>query len=492
MPSETASLNVTRKITGSSKDENIYRSEVIEVTVKATCLEKYGLDDVEIWEIPGKNLVIQNCSYPITTSSIKTMLDYETFDKSILRDIDIEDYDDIIYIKKLLTNNTSILYPIPLKNPTNNSYKIYLYINKILSQGTREALNRTESRKDLDILKKYIINYFNKLINSNSCNDINVSLLEKYDIDIDRTILDSYNCISNETKIFNDRQLIKRRLIKYIFPLIINQMSYYKEHENLYINKTRNIISFHAKDLYQGETIIFKYYLYPNKLGNSEIRSIIRTKGYLREEVTPIKIIERGERFNVNYWSDSKDLLSGEPERFVYFIEYLGGNDSQNEFPISFEAQENCELGKNIHIKDANGSWVIYKKEKPFIGGKESTSRILSLPRRSFLKGKIEEIAVNVTYNESGLRLSPPRISIGRFTKEDFDADISVFTKANMKSKINYESISILILFITAIISLVSIFELIQAKRERDAFKKIIEHNSVAITALKTFLEDRR
>jgi len=492
LQNEIAQINVTRKIAGPSKDGNLFKSEIIEVIVKVTCA-KNGLDSIQIWEIPSKDLIIDNCSYPIRTSSIREMLDYEASDKSILWEIDIHDYDDIIYIKKLLTGNTSKLYPIPYKNSSSNCSEIYLFIYNHLNPITKNLLNKSDSREDLDVLKTYLIKDFNKIINNNSIEDLSPQQLKKYCcLDLDRKKVYSYNPYLKYWSVYNDSKLIKRRLLEQMFPNMIDNLSYYKPHEDLPINRTLNNINFAFKNLYQGETIVFKYYLHQDKLGVSEIRSLIRIKGFLREETIPIKIIERGERFNVNYWSASKDLVNGDINRFVYYIEYLGGNDEQNNFPIKIIAPMGCELGTNAKKKEVNGSWTDLGKIDQYILGKEPKSQNLLLDSYEFSKGKIEEIAVNVTYHASGLRLSPPTISIGNFTKEDFEADISVFTKANMKSKVNYESISILILIITAIISFASIFEIIQSKKlieqhdkDRDALEKIIKQNGELMEKLK-------
>jgi hypothetical protein len=493
MPIETASLNVTRKIMGKSKDGSLFRSEIFEVIVKLTCLEKDGLENIEIWEIPDEDLIIENCTYPIATSSIKNMLEYEAFDKSYLHETDIKDYDDIIYIKRLLTNNSSKLYPIPIKNSFIDCYKIYLHIFDYLAQDTKELLKRPDSRDDLGALKNNLIRDFNKIIENNSNDTLNSSILKEYCcMDLNRNNVYSYNLNSIYSLAFNDNRLIKRRLLEQIFPSMIDDLSYYKLHEDLQINMTSNIITFKVNELYQGETIVFKYYLYPKKLGISEIRSIIRTKRSLREEITPIKIIERGERFNVDYWSESKELISEDVNRFSYYVEYLGGNDEQNKFPIKFIAPKECVLGNNVKYK-SNGVWADSIKNIQLINGKEPTSKNIDLGDINFFKGKIEEIAINVTYLKPGLRLTPPTITIGNFTKDNFQADLSVYSETNMKSRINYEWISILVLIITSLISFASLllsgaslYEILLSKR----MIKISEEQVKEISKDRAKLED--
>jgi hypothetical protein len=476
--SETPSINVTRKIISPCKDKNIFRSEIFEVIVKVTCLQKDGIDDLEIWEIPDENLIIENCSYPITTSSINKVLEYEALDKSYLNELDIKDYDSIIYIKKLLTNNSSDLYPSPFSGSNNNCSKVYKHIYDILSPETQRLLNEQDSRTDINKLKLSLIKDFNRIIASNSSQDINISLFSKYcSSNIDRRYIESYDLNSNNCLIYRDNKLIKRKLLEQIFPNMIVRRFYNKLHEDMYVNSNINGVQVNARNLYQGESIIFKYYVRPTKLGYSEIRSIIRTKRTILEELTPIRIVERGERFNIDYWSESKELESGKSYRFVYYIEYLGGNDEQNTFSIIFDAPIGCELGENAKYK-VHGSWVDYKEENPSINGFDSKRRMLYLTNFGFLKGKIEEIAINVTYTEPKLRLSPPTVTIGNFTKEDFDADLNVYSWINIISRLYYEWLSIILVFIALFITVI---ELELTRRELHSSKDQIAENRAQI-----------
>ncbi|NPV62218.1 MAG: hypothetical protein HPY61_06235 [Methanotrichaceae archaeon] len=441
LSTESSPINITRMIISPRMEGCFFKADVIEVLVKVTSLKKDRLESVEIWEKPDDNLEILSCSYPIRTSSIKEIFDYEETDKSFLREDDLKNS---IYIIKLLKNESCKEYPLPSNN---SSWKLYSYIYSLLSPHTQEILDSYGFRENDDYLlyklKYNIIKDFNEIIDAESSLDLNASLLSKYKIPFDRENVLSFNPHSIDFIESKDHRLIKRRLLERIFPGMLTNLSFYKDHEDLKIQASPKYINILGKSLYQGESIVFKYYLRPQELGRSEIRSIIKTKGFLDEEIITLDIIERGERFNIDYWCESKDLTCDCVTKFIYYIEYLGGNDETSDFTVRFQAPEGCEIGKNIKWKDSNGSWY------PFL---EPVS-CLNFEKHKFSRGKIEELAVNVTYTKTGQRISPPTISIGNFTKE-FEADICIYGFYDNFFKVHFEALSIFFLFITVFLSM--------------------------------------
>ena len=292
-----------------------------------------------------------------------------------------------------------------------------------------------------------------------------------------------YQGFNNNSKSFlemNDYRLFKRRLLEDAFPAGIKRISYYKEHENCNINKlntitiTRNEIG--DSDLKDRESLIFKYYLRPAKIGNTEIKSIIRADGFYYEEKIPIKVIEREPRFEIEYASPSKELVKDEPMDFEYYIKYIGGDEDEKFFDIKFNP-----IGNNA----SNNS--LCKVDPPLIINKK------------FSRGKTENIKVNVTYFREGYRFSPPTVAIGG-KEEKFDADISVYRMDDQPSRLHYESlalksqrdsndiawrlmiislISIFISFISIIILAIEIYlihsEQCQAKEDRKEHNIILE-----------------
>jgi len=87
LPAETISANITREIVSPKREDGFFNesNEVIVVLIKVTSLKKDGLKNLEIWEIPGNGLIIENCSYPLKTSSIKDLLDYGESDNHSFR-----------------------------------------------------------------------------------------------------------------------------------------------------------------------------------------------------------------------------------------------------------------------------------------------------------------------------------------------------------------------------------------------------------------------
>ena len=172
--------------------------DVIIFQVTVTSLKKEGLDGIEIWEMPGEGLEIINCSYPIKTSGIYQLLDYEKSDKSELKDYDIENIKQIIYELR------------------NSNKPCILRINDLLSSTTRNHLkdfNYSEWK-----LKSELLNDFNRILNNNTYLDLNASFFSPSPIILNDEI--DYWIDSSEYEEFvalEDYRLIKRRLLELAF-----------------------------------------------------------------------------------------------------------------------------------------------------------------------------------------------------------------------------------------------------------------------------------
>jgi hypothetical protein len=487
LSTDTVPVNITRRVVRPERADGYYQDDLIEVLVKVTSLKKDGLGYIEIWELPGDKLELIRCSYPIRTSSIKNILSYETSDESDLRK---EDIINTLYIAKLLKNDTDSFYPNPYKSYP-HSDNAYAYIYKILSSETQNLLTNISSEDMLDKINNALLHEFNGFINDNSTTDINVTLLKQCNIPLDRKSVYSFNSHSAEYNDLKDYKLIKRRLLERLFPGMIKNMSFYKEHEFLKNHDAPNSINVLEKDLFQDEAIIFKYYLRPTGLGQTNIRSIIRTNGYLQEETTPLKIIDRGERFDIGYWCESKDLSTNHPMKFIYYIEYLGGNDDKNNFTISVKAPEGCKIENDANWKDNIDRM---ESSRSYQIQCEQSMRNVTINDVSFTRGKINELIINVTYTRTGLRLSPPTISIGNFAKE-FETDLSVYEDFDTPARIHYEVISLILIFLTMIISVGSIYEVYltrkqieHEKKEREISDKLIDDNTKVLEKLTRIL----
>lgn len=440
LPVEGTPINITRKIIQPKRDGGFFIDDVIVVLVKVTSMRKENLENLEIWEIPDGGLKIENCSYPIRTSSVREMLDYESSDKSYLKENDIVN---ITSVRDLLLSK---------KEP-------YAYIYKLLSSNTKQILNDSNSQ-NFAVLKEDIINDFNKLIDNTSVKDINSSLLIKNNISLNPKKVYSYNPNLNEYNNTQcDHRLIKRRLLETLFPYGLKSLPFYKEHEDFEFDNCNNSINVNMQDLYQGESIVFKYYLHPESYGKKEIRSIIRTKDFLHEEVTSLNIIEREPQFQVQDWVGSKELILNKSTKFEYYVKYLGGDEPNKSFTANIIAPPFC------NIKDASDRIKNFN---------------LSI-------GRITNFTVNATYNKTGSTYSPPIISIGRF-KAPFPEDIEVYTEEQKDAKIGFEKLTIDIskynLYSVIILALINIFILVHDYRwNKGRIQQILEANNGLIKA---------
>lgn len=450
-PLETESFNFTREILSPKREDGFFNesSEVITVLAKVVPLSKDGLKNLEIWEIPSNGLEIENCSYPLRTSKIIDLLEYRASDKS---SIQYKDISKIKYIKEKL-NSTN---PDPL----------YSHIYSLLNNSTKELLAQNDSENDAKLYAE-ILNDFNAIINRPTDQDLNISHLAGSEViprskvqlgGIDKALLQVFNNNSDSFLPMNDYRLFKRRLLEDAFPKSIKRVIYYKDHED-YKLRYSNIIMIGKKeigesDLKEGESIIFKYYLHPKELGVSEIRSIIRADGFYHEEVNSIKIIEREPRFDVTYQVPSKEIEKYEWEEFIYYIKYLGGDEDEKIFDISF----------NPVINKATN--------RPFF--EVNTSE---MNKRIFKRGKTEIFNVSVKYLEEGNHLSPPTVSIDG-KEERMEADLSVYERENLKDKLHFESdankIARYLLYATAaslFLLLIELWMTINIKKEYKLFK---------------------
>lgn len=414
LPAETISANITREIVSPKRDEGFFNEskEVIVVLIKVTSLKKDGLKNLEIWEIPGDGLKIENCSYPLKTSSIKDLLSYGGSDKSYIQAKDIYN---ITYIKEKLTDNSSL-------NP-------YKYIYLLLNNSTKCCLLNASVKNGE--LRAQIQDEFNKIINNPTEGDFNVSCFANCEViprnsvqlmGVNKGTYIGFNNNSDSFLRMNDYRLFKRRLLEDAFPDGIKRVPYYKDHEDLELDNNEYIMigknDIGDSDLRYGESIIFKYYLRPEKIGVAEIRSLIRADGFYFEDRNPINIIEREPRFEVGYISPTKELVVNEPMEFVYYIKYLGGDDNEKSFDISINPVTNKATRED------------YCRVDP-----QKINKTLS-------RGKTESFAVNVTYLQEGYRLSPPTITI-EGKEEKFEADIYVYKEDDQPARLHFESLAL-------------------------------------------------
>lgn len=422
-PSEATSLNITRKIVYPIREGGFFNeaTEKITVLVEATCLKKEGLEDLEIWEIPGNGLEIENCSYPLRTSDIGQILDYEATDKSFLK------YEDI--------NQTTIKRKLK-----DTSDPLYIRIYSMLDNRTQMLLHNDTTRGE--VLKEAFFRDLSIIITNPDDTKFNKTYFKGSKVTFKNETLignnyQGYNPKSEDYLALNDYRLFKRRLLDDAFwdksyPGV-RRISYYKAHEDFKILGSLNSIRVGKKEIGEtplevGESIIFKYYLHPKKLGITDIRSIIRAKGFRHEETITLNIIEREPKFEIDYSVGTKELTLNTPMKFEYDIKYLGGDDTSRDFIVNVNAPQNClvdnkQFNRNISI------------------------------------GKTEKIIVNATYSKTGNTLSPPTISIERFSKS-FPEDIQVLTERDKEAKITYEANSEDYLFYARIFGFAAIIEL--------------------------------
>lgn len=454
LPSEAAQpMKIARKIISPARDDGYFLDDTIVVLVKATSLKKDGLKDIEIWEIPGAGLEIINCSYPIKTTWTEYILDYEIHESSYLHKDDLN-FKKMKNLSKLLNN-----HDVPL----------YLHIYNLLSQETQEMLNSnsTNSKNFSEI----ILRDFNKIINNEHLY-LNRPLFTKSNISYRKDIV-FYSEINSS---YEDHKLVNRRLLEDAFPGIINRSlsNLNKEHESLGIQEPLNAIKYNEIDLKNRESIVFKYYLKPTKLGNTDIRSLIRSEGFYNEEETPIKIIERDPKFECELWCASKDLDLNKAYKFIYFIKYIGGDEEKRNFSINVTAPDSCNILEKS-IQAPGGKWL----------SDDNATINISLSR-----GIIKKILIKAEYFDDGSRLSPPSISINDAPIE-VEADISVYDESNWEAKRSYEYNSIIIGGLTFLIGLLAIFDAYIIYRDRNATEKLLQTNNEALTKLTELIDKK-
>jgi len=448
-------ITILREIVKPKRDGDFFRNEPIEVLVKIAVQKEGGLKQIEFWEDPGTDLDIINCSSPIRTSSIRQMRDYEERDQSLLRINDIININSIVNL---------------LLNSSNNRNTLVGHVYKMLSNNTTYLLikyNQSKSKETLSesLIKNLTID-FNKIITNNSINSLNRTLLIKDKIAVDRARIFSLNPGTFEYNESKDYCLQNRLILEHIFPNMLKNLSYIKKHEYLNLSRTNGELQILEKNLRQGEIIIFKYYLLPTGLGKRDIRYIVRADGYYDEAIESFNILERGEKFSIEYQCDSKEVILNQEKKFVYVIEYLGGADEKSKFPTIIAPPDGCNL--------IEASWD--DKTKP--GFKLEDEFLCSIENISFSKGRIEELSITVKYNKMGLKMSPPDIIIGDFPKR-FEPDISVYADYDNPFRIHYEFYSIILtvsaIIISLIVAIFSSIEIFLTHREMMLTRKQIE-----------------
>jgi hypothetical protein len=434
IPESNPPIIILREIVKPKRDGDFFRNEPIEVLVKIVVQKEGGLKQIEFWEDPGIDLDIINCSYPIRTSSIRQMRDYEERDQSLLRMNDIKDVNSIVNL---------------LLNRSNNANSLVGDVYKMLSSNTTSLLIEYNQNKYGDslseLLKQNLTSDFNKIITKN--NSLNRTLLTKDKIAIDYTRVNSLNTGTSGYNESKDYCLQNRIILEHIFPNMLKNLSYIKKHEYLNISKNGGELQILEKNLRQGEIIIFKYYLLPIGLGKRDIRYIVRADGYYDEAIESFNILERGEKFSIEYQCDSKEVILNQKKKFLYSIEYLGGADEKSNFLTIITPPD----GGNL----IEASWGDRTKTKPEF--KKVDESLYSTENISFSKGRIEQLSIIVEYNKMGLKMSPPDITIGDFPKR-FEPDISVYADYDNSFRIHYESYSIILTVSAILISLIVAF----------------------------------
>jgi len=478
LPDEAPPVNIIREIVEPKRGKEIFRNETAEVLIKITTQKKDGLKQIEFWELPEKNLELNRCSYQIRTADINQMLDYEEHDESILDRYDLIDSKAIL----IALNNTSVDQP---RKELNN------YIYKQLSNNTinlSKSISQNRFDNNQDLLGS-LLDDLNDIINSNNSTTMS-ELFAKCNFNVDRKRVDSLNPHSLAYNDMNDYRLQNRLMLEHIFPKMIKNLSFLKDHENQKIIKDKNAIKITEKNLRHGETVLFKYYFRPTKLGSKNIRYIIRADGYFLEGTEPITVSERGEEFSIDYWCDSKDLTRNKPEVFIYKIEYTGGNGEENQFPLYIQPPGGCKI--------TDVSW---EEES---GSRDDLNMMPNGTWRSknnvqFSKGIIKKLNLTAVFDVTGLRISPPTIKIGTYPK-DFETDLAVYADYDNIFRIHYDFYTVLLtiaaILLSLIVAICSSVELYLAQREIniihkeiDASNKIISRNNEIFESLKEKLK---
>lgn len=459
---ETHPIKIVRNVLKPKKDGNFYKDELIEVLIKLTIQKKGGLKRIEFWEMPAEDLKISYCSYRIRTSNIQQMLDYEEQDSSSLQKKDIIN---ATCIAASLNNN---FLNLPERQKMNKYIYSFLSNNstKLLNEFSKGKIN--ESLKEM--FKQNISCDFNKIIENNNTDLLR--LFNECGIKVDYKNVSSLNPNSSAYNDLKDYRLQKRRILEHIYPKMLKNLSFSKEHERQNLVKNKNAIKIIEENIRQGETIIFKYYLHPTAIGLKEIRYILRADGYFEEDVETISVSEKGEKFSIDYWCDSKDIISKQTENFTFFIEYLGGNNETNSFDAVITPPDGCEINSI--------SWKDISKPK-FKKNNNKTWAAINVP---FSKGKEEELYLDVVFYETGLRISPPTIKIGTYIKK-LDPDLAIYADYDTPFKIHFEFLSIFLTIAAIVISLiVAIFssvEIYLAHKEIRLVRDDIKNNNEQI-----------
>lgn len=415
--SEESPIRVSRTIVSPLRDE-YFHNETIIVEVKVTSIRTDGAKNLRIWEIPSEGLSILNCSYPIVSSSVEEIIDYENSDKSSLKRKDI--------------NITQILKILMARN-NNSEIK---QINELLSKETNDfdTNNLTNidinNKSQLEDISIKMLNEFNKILNNATNLDLNSSLFSNNPRNFDRNsdldyYINEYEYPEHIEK--QDYRLLKRKLLEHAFSNEtgngIRRLSFNKKHENL-INGSVDCIYFEIPSLREHESIIFKYYLNTTELGKREIHSEIQAESVHHEEKTSLNIIERRPKFAITYLCPSKELITYQPTEFEFYVEYLGGDENKITLNLTINPVKNSPTEE------------VYCTVNPS-----------SINNHSFSKGIKEKFNISVNYTHTGYRLSPPTITInGDETK--FEPDISVNNRWNWEVKKYSELFSALVIVI--------------------------------------------
>lgn len=466
-PSEAPPMNVSRQIISPMREDGFFMEDIIVVQLAVTSVKKEGLKDVEIWEIPGDGIEVINCSYPIVTSKVVQILDYEKSDKSFIKYTDVNI---ISTIKKLQDCSRS-----EIKN-----------IYSMLPRWTQENLSNINlsncNESDLVSLRSDLVRDFNNILENKSIL-FNASFFDISPI-VSNNYLDYWintaDPIEYNTYIeLEDYRLIKRRLLEYAFrkdstemPEGIRRLSFDKKHENMLLGPYGSINYPPLSTLNGRESIVLKYYLRPTKVGRTNIRSIIRSKDHLHEEITRINVVEPNPRFESTYVCETGILSYDTPTTFTYGIKYLGGDkEERKKFIVNVSSPGSCKI---ISVQTSDG------KKKSVDGGEDRKSIILD-----FTRGTMRELNVISRYNKTGDKFPPPKISIDAYV-ENFDEDLSVFEGwkifIGMYSEISTLVILALSLLITNIAAIYFGFrQMKDAEKNSLKIKDIIDNTNVLV-----------
>lgn len=441
---EVSPIRVSRTIVSPLRDE-YFHNETIVCEVKVTSIRTEGAKNLRIWEIPSEGLSILNCSYPIVSTSVEVINDYENSDKSSLKREDIN-------IKQVLK--------ILMARKNNSEMK---RIRELFSNDTNNNITKidTYNKSELESISIDILNDFNKIIENPTNLDFNSSHLSISPRNFAGNNDTDYYIDSREYSDHIEKQdyrLLKRKLLEYVFSSNesadgIRKLSFNKKHENL-INGPINYIYFEVPSLREHESLVFKYYLNTSDLGKNELQSEIHADSFHHEEKTHIEIIERRPKFKITYLCPSEELITDTSTEFEYSIEYLGGDENM--------------ITSNLIINPVKNS----PTDESYC-----TVEPQFFNNVTFAKGKIKKINTSVKYSHIGDRLSPPTITIND-EETKFDPDISVHHSWNAWVKKYSEIISAFVI-ILALLELIYIFyeRRSQLEERQESQRRLDEYN---------------